>query len=193
MNKNEALNYVATNGYNVGFGAKKHFATFDIIEKVPGIIGFFSIFFGIVSSNYLSLNLAGHASVLLTVFGVMSVYISCYLPLSKKYEESGIELTRIYRLLQKSYSNIKSDDSEIAQEIDTVEGLMKEFQQHAISKQILFSDWYAHYKFFWQTQTQWIDEELGHTLWKDKIPASLYVFVICSLFIGIVFLVTTLV
>lgn len=184
MNKTEALNYVATNGYNVGFGAKKHFATFDIIEKIPGIIGFFSILFGIISSNYLSLNLANHASVFLTIFGVVSVYISCYLPLSKKYEKSGIELTRIYRLLKISYSNIKSDESKIDEEINTVEGLMGEFYKHSISKQILFSDWYAHYKFFGQAQTQWVDEELGHTLLKDKIPTSLYYFVFISILVG---------
>lgn len=70
MNKPEAMRFVAKKGY--GFGAKKHFATFDFVEKLPGTIGFIAILFGLVSSNYLSFDLAGHASVLLTIFGVIS-------------------------------------------------------------------------------------------------------------------------
>ncbi|MDD2815100.1 MAG: hypothetical protein PHP00_05095 [Thiotrichaceae bacterium] len=38
---------IADTGYNVGFGAKKHFATYDIVEKMPGFINFISIVFGI--------------------------------------------------------------------------------------------------------------------------------------------------
>ncbi|AWN16176.1 hypothetical protein SALB1_1978 [Salinisphaera sp. LB1] len=40
------------------------------------------------------------------------------------------------------------------------------------SKQILFSDWYAHYKFFWQHQIEWIDEQKQFTFWRDKVPLS---------------------
>ena len=88
MNKPEALRFVAKKCYDVGFGAKKHFATFDFVEKLPGAIGFIAILFGIVSSNYLSFDLAGHASVLLTIFGVISVYISLYLPNLSSYDEA---------------------------------------------------------------------------------------------------------
>ena len=60
MNKPEAFRFVAKKGYDVGFGAKKHFATFDFVEKLPGTIGFIATLFGLVSSNYLSFDLAGH-------------------------------------------------------------------------------------------------------------------------------------
>ena len=42
MNKAELLKCIAETGYNVGFGAKKHFATYDLLEKMPGWIGFIS-------------------------------------------------------------------------------------------------------------------------------------------------------
>ena len=35
MDKNTLLKMIAETGYNVGFGAKKHFATYDIVEKAP--------------------------------------------------------------------------------------------------------------------------------------------------------------
>ena len=73
MKKNEALNYIATCAYNVGYGAKKNLATYDIVEKVPGWISFASIAFGILSLKYFSANLSGHAGVFLTIFGVVSL------------------------------------------------------------------------------------------------------------------------
>jgi len=176
MDKPDALKYVARKGYDVGFGAKKHFATFDIVEKIPGIIGFVSILFGIISSNYIGLGLAGHASVLLTIFGVVSVYISLYLPDSKSYDDSGKKLTRIYDKLHMAYLRLQSDEVKPDIEIKAVNIMMDEFSESSISKQILFSDWYAHYKFFGQSQTNWIEEELELSFFKDKLPASFYLF-----------------
>ena len=43
MNRAALLKVIATTGYNVGFGAKKHFATFDMVEKLPGWIGLASV------------------------------------------------------------------------------------------------------------------------------------------------------
>ncbi len=186
MNRSEALKYVARSGYNVGFGAKKHFATFDIVEKIPGILGFLSILFGIISSNYIGLGLAGHASVLLTVFGVVSVYISLYLPDSKSYDDSGKKLTRIYDKLHMSYLRLQSNEAKPDIEIKIVNVMMDEFSESSMSKQILFSDWYAHYKFFGQAQTNWIEEELELSFLKDKVPISFYLFLF-AIIIAIIF------
>lgn len=43
MNRDELLKYITDTAYNVGFGAKKHFATYDIVGKMPGFIAFTSI------------------------------------------------------------------------------------------------------------------------------------------------------
>ena len=42
----------------------------------------------------------------------------------------------------------------------------------ALAMQILFSDWYAHYKFFWQYQIDWVDEQKKFKLFRDKLPLS---------------------
>jgi hypothetical protein len=49
---------------------------------------------------------------------------------------------------------------------------MIRFYENSLDKQILFSDWYAHYKFFWQHQIGWIEEQKQFRLWRDKIPLS---------------------
>jgi len=36
MKKDLFLKEVAESGYNIGYAAKKHFATYDIVEKAPG-------------------------------------------------------------------------------------------------------------------------------------------------------------
>jgi hypothetical protein len=53
------------------------------------------------------------------------------------------------------------------------------FYGAAISKQILFSDWFAHYKFFAQHQIEWIDEQ-KHFTWRDKVPVSLRIFMVIA-------------
>lgn len=53
--------------------------------------------------------------------------------------------------------------------------IVSEFQKKSITKQIFLSDWYAHYKFFYQMQTEWIDEQLNFSFLKDKFPRSLLI------------------
>ena len=154
MDKQEALNLLATHGYNVGYGAKKHFSTYDIVEKAPGAISFASIAFGILSLKYFDQELESHVAVFLTLFGVVSLYISFYLPNKDKYKDSGVKLTKIFSDIHTSYLKIKIDNHDIDGELKYVDGLMDEFYNSSIEKQILFSDWYAHYKFFIQTHLE---------------------------------------
>lgn len=51
MNKENLLKLIAESGYNLGYGAKKHFATFDLIEKLPGWLGFLAFAVGITVQN----------------------------------------------------------------------------------------------------------------------------------------------
>jgi hypothetical protein len=43
MDKNNLQKQIAETAYNVGFGAKKPFASYDIIDKMPGVISFLSL------------------------------------------------------------------------------------------------------------------------------------------------------
>jgi hypothetical protein len=172
MDREEALKLVATHGYNVGYGAKKHFATFDIVDKVPGAISFISIAYGILSLKYFNQELTGHVAVALTIFGVVSLYISFYLNQKDEYQSVGNRITQIFSELQTIYLTLKSNSSNVENEVEKARVLMGEFYSISISKQIFLSDWYTHYKFFVQTQIDWIDEQKNFKLLKDKIPRS---------------------
>ena len=52
MDKSNFLNTIAQKGYDIGFGAKKNFASFDIINKLPTWIGFISLAIGIIQIAY---------------------------------------------------------------------------------------------------------------------------------------------
>nr|WP_157902633.1 hypothetical protein [Escherichia coli] len=48
MTQSEMLKLIARHGYNVGFGAKKNFATYDLICKASGWISFISLAVGVL-------------------------------------------------------------------------------------------------------------------------------------------------
>jgi hypothetical protein len=182
MNKDDLLKLIAETGYNVGIGAKKHFATYDLVDKSPGFIGFvstavgiFSLFIDALTDNYLSATFI--------VLGVSGLYISFYDHCKMEYESAGKEITKIFNELKHLYFKTKSCTGGELPELESeLHDLENRFNQSSISKQILFSDWYAHYKFFWQHQIDWIEEQKQFRFFRDKIPFSLSLpFLIISL------------
>lgn len=175
MNKADLLKSIAQKGYDVGFGAKKHFATYDIIEKAPGLISFSSMAFGIfaLADKGLSTELI---SATFIVLGVVGLYISLYDHKKSSYEQSGVALTKLYNELKALYFKVKNIDeendcSELQKELSEIEN---RYYPACISKQILFSNWYAHYKFYWEHQMEWVNEQLKFSFFRDKIPLSLW-------------------
>lgn len=181
MKQEELLKYIAQTGYNVGFGAKKHFATYDIVEKVPGLIGFVSIAIGIYALvfDYLAKDFI---SALFLVLGVVGLYINFWDSKKLVYEKTGTKLIQLFNELEKLYLETKSANPDSLSEIETKVGdIQSQYYGSALSKQILFSNWYAHYKFFWEHQITWLDEQLHFKLFRDKIPLSLTYWVIAIL------------
>lgn len=179
MKKSDLLKSIAEKGYDVGFGAKKHFATYDIIEKAPGLIGFSSMAFGIFSLVIKGLS-TELTSATFIVLGVIGLYISLYDHKKAAYEQSGVALTKIYNELKSLYFKVKSledgaDFSDLQEEFSEIEG---RYYSECISKQILFSNWYAHYKFYWEHQIDWVNEQLKFNFFRDKIPLSLWLTII---------------
>jgi hypothetical protein len=175
MNKLDLLKSIAEKGYDVGFGAKKHFATYDIIEKTPGLISFSSMAFGILALAVKGLS-TELVSAIFIVLGVVGLYISLYDHKKSSYEQSGVALTKLYNELKSLYFKVKnineeSDCSDLQKELSEIEN---RYHQACISKQILFSNWYAHYKFYWEHQIEWVNEQLKFSFFRDKIPLSLW-------------------
>lgn len=187
MNKLDLLKSIAEKGYDVGFGAKKHFATYDIIEKAPGLISFFSMAFGIFSLAITGLSTELIAATFI-VLGVMGLYINQYDHKKSSYEESGIALTKLYNELKALYLKTKSIDdgsnfSDVQKELSDIES---RYYPVCISKQVLFSNWYAHYKFYWEHQIGWVNEQLKFNFFRDKVPLSLW-FTIFLIIFGFIF------
>lgn len=182
MNKSDLLKSIAEKGYDVGFGAKKHFATYDIIEKAPGLISFSSMAFGILALAIKELP-TDLFSAIFIVLGVVGLYISLYDHKKSSYEQSGVALTKLYNELKALYFKVKNineerDCSDLHKELSDIEN---RYYQECISKQILFSNWYAHYKFFWEHQIEWVNEQLKFSFFRDKIPLSLWLAVLVTI------------
>lgn len=189
MNRADLLKCIAETGYNVGFGAKKHFATYDLVEKSPGWISFISIAFGIYSLAFKELS-TSFLSASFTVLGVVGLYVSMYDAKKSDYEKAGVELTKIYNQLRALYYSVqsKSDSNDLTNLISEYQQLESQYYSVGLSKQILFSDWYAHYKFFWQHQIEWVDEQKNFSFFRDKVPLSFYMFLVVLIVMAICFI-----
>ncbi|SFH70941.1 hypothetical protein SAMN05444062_11182 [Pseudomonas syringae] len=173
MSQRSLLKSIAETGYNVGFGGRKHWATYDIVDKIPGFIGFIGTAVGVFSLVYESLS-AKNVSAFMAVFGVIGIYISVYDSKKSDYERSAIEITKIFNSLRDLYREVETlaenaDFSVYRTRLATFES---QYYSASISKQILFSDWYAHYKFFWQYQIDWVASQKNFSFWRDKVPLT---------------------
>ena len=189
MTKEDLLKQIAESGYNIGFGAKKSFATFDIVDKIPGILNFCALAIGILALVIDELNIK-IVSASLIIFGVIGIYISKYDDKKDEYATSGSKIIEMFNELKSLYHSVKakSDDINFDEDMSKMKEIEDKFYSITIPKQILFSDWYAHYKFFWQwaTHIKWLESELKLTFWENKIPLSFLVFigVVLLIFIG---------
>lgn len=182
MKKDDLLKNIAERAYDIGFGAKKHFATYDITEKAPGLISFFSMAFGIFSLVVKGLS-TEQASAAFIILGVIGLYISLYDHKKQEYANAGTALTKLFYELKTLYYTVKEEDedTDLTEHIKKFAEVESRYYPECISKQIIFSNWYAHYKFFWEQQISWIDEQKKFSLFRDKIPLSLMVFLLVSI------------
>ncbi|MDE9553040.1 SLATT domain-containing protein [Xenorhabdus bovienii] len=179
MHKNELLKSIAEKGYDVGFGAKKHFATYDIIEKAPGLISFLSMAFGIFALVVKGLS-TEVTSATFIILGIIGLYISFYDHKKKDYEQAGVKLTQLFNELKALYLKVKgvNEAEDCSNYQNTLSEIEKRYYEACISKQIFFSNWYAHYKFFWEHQIRWVDEQLKFSFFRDKIPLSFTIWLV---------------
>jgi hypothetical protein len=168
MDKAELLKCIAEAGYNIGFGAKKNFATSEIAGKGPGWLAVASAFCGIFGLLYAPLS-GKFASATLVFAGFCSFYMIGYK--ARDYEKAGEELTDVHIKLRNLYRSVQGGASVRTATVE-LQTLQAKANASTITKQIFGSDWYAHYKFFGQQQTDWMDEQLHFRFWKDKVPAG---------------------
>ena len=177
--KEDLLKRITLTGYNVSYGANLNFATYEIVKKYPGIIAFLSIVFGILG---LKVQMFANecVSIILLILGVASVYIEHFTENVESYSELGMANTNLLNRLKELYYEAKSmdDDADFSGIKISYREIEKEFNSSSQPNQILFSNWFAHYKLFWEKDVSWMDEQLHFKFWKDKIPQSMKAFIL---------------
>lgn len=189
MQKNDLLTHIASAGYNVGFGAKKTFATFDIVSKIPGWIGIISLAVSVLGL-YMEEMSSKHIAAIFIILSIGSLYINFYDGDKNKYEEAGKKQTAIYRKIERLYFDAKAENEpDSVKYIDQLDTLMRDFDETTITRQIFGSNWYAHYKFFSEMEKRWVEQQLSLTFWKDKFPNTLKICILIIISI-VLFLMT---
>ncbi|MBV4357364.1 SLATT domain-containing protein [Parasegetibacter sp. MAH-26] len=165
---------LAQKGFDIGFGAKKNFASYDLINKLPGWTGFISLAVGIIQIAYQNIPFNKELSILLIFVGIAIIYIDVFKNKVDKYNEEGIRLTRLYNSIRDLYNCVKADNQfEYSNYELKYQNIISDFYSNSISKQVFLSQWFAHFKFFYEMQTDWIENELSLSFFKDKLPNSL--------------------
>lgn len=182
MDRQVALKIIAEKAYDVGYSAKLHFSTYDIVEKAPGWIGMISLIIGVLSL-YIDVLAAKHVSALITVVGICSLYITYYSETKGQYFQAGNTLTELFDRLKLLHAQCKSEPGFTAAHQHELDTIVDVFRKTCLTKHILFSGWLAHKKFFWDQQIEWIDEYRKFYFFRDKIPLSFYALVIAILLV----------
>jgi hypothetical protein len=177
LDKNSLLKSIALKGYDVGFGAKKHFATYDLAAKAPNLIALGTLTAGVIQLSFkIPEDLNKILSVFLIFIGIVTIFINIFTDRKKEYEDAGVKINRIYQDLRNLYFSVQGTNETDTEELNRHETeynrLIGEFNNTGITHQMMFSDWYAHYKFFVQLETDWIEEQRPFKF-HDKVPLAL--------------------
>jgi hypothetical protein len=183
MTKDELLRKIASDAYNVGFGAKKNYSSHDIIVKLPSWIGFITLAIGILQLCYTCLAESKELSAGLIIVGIAAIYLSIYNSNVDLYRIEGDRLTRLFNRLTQLYLIVKgkANTDPLDPEVGELSTILNEYYSNNIAKQVFLSQWYAHFKFFGEMQIDWVDEQLHFKFFRDKVPNSLKVFLIVIL------------
>jgi hypothetical protein len=184
MDNNNLKKHIAETGYNVGYSAKLHFASLEMIEKLPGLISFSSMAFGIYALAFSELS-TKFMSCTLLVLGLIGLYITMKNGEKQDYKAKGDNLTGLFNELKHlmSAAESQSPDNEIIN--NKLQDIEARYNQSCASHHIMFATWFAHYKFFWEQQIGWINNYRPFGFFRDKVPLTLW-------FTLIIVIVTTL-
>jgi hypothetical protein len=179
---------IAEDGYSIGFGSCKSFATFDIVNSWIRVMAVGSLIIGIVQLKIDNVDINNKISILLIILGITAMSLADFVREKDKYEQAGIKQRQIYNRMKSLYREVQSiKDDDFAEVLKKKNQLLDEFYLICASDEIfVLSDLYAHYKFFMKIQYGWIDEQKKFNLWKDMIPNSIKVFIPLVIVISVI-------
>jgi len=177
MDKQTLLTNIARSAYNIGFGGKKHFITYDIYRIAPRLISVLTTIVGVyqLSTWYEKINdlqAKDLVSITLIAFGIIGLVLDLLSDNKDKYEQAGRKLIDYYNELTAIYYAVKSQNDPI-QNWQIYENRRKDIVTEAssfsISNQAILTHWFTHFGFFKTMQSDWVVKELGLTF-KSKYP-----------------------
>lgn len=179
MSKDSILKDIAEDGYNIGFGSCKSFATFDIANSWIRVLALGSLIIGIIQLKIDKVDVNNKISIALILLGIVAMSLAVFVREKEKYEDAGIKQRQIFNKMKSLYRETQSlQNSDFSEILEKKNRLLDEFYSINVSDEIfIVSDVYAHYKFFMKIQYNWIDEQKQFKWWKDMIPNSIKVFI----------------
>lgn len=166
--------HIAETAYNVGYSAKLHFASYEMIERLPGLISFFSMAFGIYALAFSNLS-TKFMSCALLVLGLIGLYVSMRNGEKANYKQNGDSLMDLFNELKHLMSELEGVSPDIPKAKTDLKNIEIKFNQSCAPHQIMFASWLAHYKFFWEQQIAWIDEQRKFGFFRDKVPLTFWI------------------
>jgi hypothetical protein len=183
MNEKEQLKRdIAEAAYSIIYGAKLNYSSYELSKFFSSGISYFSLSIGIITLAYIDLA-SKNLSVALLLLGLFGLLISKSPDSLVALKSGGNKLTELYDLLKNLYAQVDtSDDLQVTRE--NMASIKTEARGHYQTDQLLFSSWFAHQKLFGEHQPDWMCGELNLTVWKDKIPSTLKLFIWFCLFVA---------
>lgn len=172
------LEQIASEGYNVGYSASLHFATFDIACKVPTIVTVASFAAGIFGLIYPSLSDKLPSAILL-VIGICMLYVRDYERRLGDYERTAISLNRLYKQLHDLIVRVQGISDRDTDALDAARASFLSIRTEAsnlnVSPQIFGASWKAHHRLFWVIDSSWVrDHVYPRISWRDMAPLSFF-------------------
>lgn len=163
---------IAREYYNVLYGAKLNFASFDICEKIPTVISVLSLSFGVLGLAFADFNNKVLAALLL-IIGIIGIVLKPREAMKDQYFKSGQKLNQLSKQIENLFEeiNVNDEDSVVAGRVKLAE-FQKQHSEINLPSPVFLSSWYTHYKVFSEHNSDWMCKELNLT-WKDKVPLSL--------------------
>ena len=174
MTKETMLKLIAEKGYVVSYAAQLNFSTYDIVTSIPQKVTFASLAIAVIGLIWPNIN-NYWITIPLLLISIACIYTERYAKNIDRYGNRGKENTKQWNDLKILYNKVKdaSDEEGFEEEYKKLEEIGNAFNNSSEYDQIVFANWLAHYKLFFEKDYHWMDEQLNFGFFKHKIPTSL--------------------
>ncbi|EOC5441034.1 SLATT domain-containing protein [Vibrio parahaemolyticus] len=172
MNEKERLKKdIADTAYNIIYGAKLNFSSYELSKNISTGVSAFSLAIGIIALAFVEFA-TKELSVALLLLGLLGLLVGKSPDSMVNLKNGAIKLTQYHDQLKILYSEV--DSSSTTEDIQLrLEEIQNEARDFYSTDQLPFASWFAHHKLFNEHQSEWLCNALNLTFWKDKLPSTL--------------------